>query len=181
MKEIVHNRDLSIRTYDCGDQVILIEGRLIDHRYRWDKRGGSNTPRPVHDMVVRLKVRGPEMIIEEAEAQMPLHPREGCEEVIPWIKKLEGMKIATGFTLKVKELIGDTKGCAHLTSLVIAMGPAAVQGYWAAYGIDSSRLSLNKEAIRKVVNTCYLWRGDGPLVKKLLEAIEPPLTSDFKK
>lgn len=170
--ELVHNRELSIKTYDCGDNIILIEGRLKDYRYRPKPMEGSDSPRLVHDMVVRLKVRGPEMLIEEVEAEMPRHPREGCEEVIPWLRKLEGMRIATGFTMKVKELIGNSNGCAHLTSLVIAMGPAAVQGYWAAYGLDSSKLSIKDEAVRKVINTCYLWREDGPLVKRLLEEME---------
>ena len=38
--------------------------------------------------------------------------------------------------MKVKKAIGRAKGCAHLTSLVIAMGESAVQGYWAAYGAE---------------------------------------------
>ena len=109
------------------------------------------------------------MLIEEAEAEMPHHPREDCTVVIPWIRNLEGMRIATGFTMKVKETIGETKGCAHITSLVIGMGPSAVQGYWAAYGVEREKLSLNTEAVTKILNTCYLWREEGPLIRGLQE------------
>ena len=173
MKELVQNRDLSIRTYDLGDHRILIEGFLTDHRYRpRGDEGSEEAGRLVHDMIVRLRVRGPSLLIEEATAEMPHHPREECPEVLPWIRRLEGMMIATGFTMKVKEIIGETKGCSHLTSLVIAMGPAAVQGYWAAYGVESSRMSLGEEAVRKVINTCYLWREDGPLVERLRRALK---------
>jgi len=120
-------------------------------------------------MVIRLKVKGPDMFIEQAEATMPHHPREECPVVLPWIRKLEGLRMAQGFSMKVKKVIGGTKGCAHLTSLVIAMGPSAVQGYWAAYGVERERMSLHEQAIKNVINTCYLWREDGPLVKELEE------------
>ncbi len=167
MKELVQNRELSMRTYDLGDHIILIEGFLTDHRYRSSPNENPEGGRLVHDMIVRLKVRGPGMLIEEAEAEMPHHPREECLEVLPWIKRIEGLRIATGFTIKVKEIIGDTKGCAHLTSLVIAMGPVAIQGYWSAYGVERTRRAIKDEAVKKVINTCYLWREDGPMVRRL--------------
>ena len=170
MKELVHHREHSIRTYDLGDQRILVEGSLIDHRYRPKHHEPREPPRLVHDMIVRLQIKGPEMRIDKAEATMPHHPREECTVVLPWIKNLEGLTITTGFTLKVKEIIGDTKGCAHLTSLVIAMGPCAVQGYWAAYGVEREKISLEDEAVKNIINTCYLWREDGPIIRAIQEA-----------
>lgn len=167
MKELVHGRDLSFRTYDLGDGRVLVEGRLQDQRHRPRKGEVFQGSFLVHHMVVRLVVRGPEMRIEALEAEMPRHPREGCAEVLPWTQRLVGIRITRGFTRKVKELIGDTKGCAHLTSLIIAMGPAAVQGYWAAYGVDSKELTAEDPRVRMVTNTCYLWREDGPLLNAL--------------
>ena len=167
MKKLVHKRDIAIQTYDLGDHCILIEGNLVDHRYGSRKDETREESELVHDMIVRLKVRGPGMLIEEAEAEMPHHPREECKVVIPWIRNLEGVRIAKGFTAKVKEIIGNTKGCAHLASLVISMGPSAVQGYWAAYGVEREEISIEDEAVRKVINTCYVWREDGPLVTGL--------------
>ena len=167
MKQLVHNRDYSVQTYDLGDHRILIEGTLTDHRYQNGQSKDAGEPRLIHDMIVRLTVKGPEMLIEKAEADMPYHPREDCIEVLPWIRDLEGMRVATGFTMRAKETIGEVKGCAHITSLVIAMAPAAVQGYFSAYGGARQRRSLNEEALKKVVNTCYLWREDGPLMKSI--------------
>ena len=169
MKELVHNREFSIRTYDLGDHRMLMEGHLLDHRYRPMPNETSEMPKIVHDMIIRLRIKGPEMLIEEAEAQMPHHPREECTVVLPWIRNLEGLRIAKGFTAKVKEIIGNTKGCAHLTSLVISMGPSAVQGYWAAYAVEREEISIKDEGVRKVINTCYVWREDGPLVSGLRE------------
>ena len=59
--------------------------------------------------------------------------------VLPWIRNLEGLEIAPGYSMKVKKVFGGTKGCAHLTSLIIAMGESAVQGYWSAYFVEREK------------------------------------------
>lgn len=87
MKGLVHDRKISIRTFDLGDHYILVKGSLIDHRYRPRDNGSSEEPRLVHHMVIRLKVKGPGMLIEEAGATMPRHPRKQCPVVLPWISR----------------------------------------------------------------------------------------------
>jgi hypothetical protein len=169
MEKLVHTREISIRTSDLGDHDILVEGSLIDHRYQPGQIETSGKPELVHHMVIRLRVKGPLMLIEQAEATMPHHPREECPEVLPWIRNLEGLRIAPGYSIKVKKVIGSTKGCAHLTSLVIAMGESAVQGYWAAY--ERGRTGIREETIKKFINTCHLWKEDGPIVKRLRETM----------
>src|SRR3990170_7580964 len=112
MKKLVHTREISMRTSDLGDHYILVEGTLIDHRYQPGPNEASEEPDLVHRMVIRLKVKGPGMLIEQAEATMPHHPRDECPEVLPWIRNLEGLRITQGFSMKVKKVIGGTKGCA---------------------------------------------------------------------
>ncbi len=109
------------------------------------------------------------MVITHAEAKMPHHPREECPDVLPWIRNLEGLEIAPGYTMKVKRVIGGVKGCAHLTSLVIAMGESAVQGYWAAYGAEKEKAGLPEQTIKKFINTCHLWKEDGPILREFRE------------
>ena len=169
MKELVHNREISIRTFDLGNHSILVKGSLIDRQLREWPNEVRKKPKIIHDMVIQIKVKGPEMLIEQAEATMPHHPREECLVVLPWIRNLEGLTITQGYSLKVKKTIGGAKGCAHLMSLVTAMGPSAVQGYWAAYGVEEEKVTLRLQAVRNIVNTCYLWRKDGPRVKDLLK------------
>jgi hypothetical protein len=172
MKKLVHTREISMRTSDLGDHHILVEGNLIDHRYRPNPTEASEESELVHHMVIRLKVKGPRMLIEQAEATMPHHPREECPEVLPWIRNLEGLDITPGYSMRVKRVIGGTKGCAHLTSLVIAMGESAVQGYWSAYGAESERAGLREQTIKKFIDTCHLWKEDGPIIKGLRETLE---------
>jgi hypothetical protein len=172
MKKLVHTREISMRTSDLGDHYILVEGNLIDHRYGAGQKNASDESELVHHMVIQLKVKGPRMLIEKAEATMLHHPREECPEMLPWIRNLEGLEIAPGYSMKVKKAIGGTKGCAHLTSLVIAMGESAVQGYWAAYDADRKKTGLREQTIKKIINTCHLWKEDGPIVKGLRETSE---------
>jgi hypothetical protein len=172
MKKLVHTRQISIQTSDLGDHYILVEGSLIDHGYRARRSEVAEESELVHHMVIQLKVKGPGMVIEQAEATMPHHPREECPEVLPWMRKLEGMEIAPGYSMKVKKLIGGVKGCAHLTSLVIAMGESAVQGYWTAYVAETRKKGLPDQTIKKFINTCHLWKEDGPIVKELRKTSE---------
>ena len=172
MERLVHNREISIKTSDLGEHYILVEGSLIDHRYPPRRNEISQESELVHHMVIRLEVKGPEMLIERADASMPHHPREECPEVLPWIRNLQGLRIVPGYSMRVKKVIGGTKGCAHLTSLVISMGESAVQGYWAAYGAESRRKGLSDQMIKKFINTCHLWKPDGPIVKGLRQTLE---------
>jgi hypothetical protein len=179
MEKLVHTREISMRTSDLGDHYILVEGSLIDHRYRSRQNEASEESELVHHMVIRLKVKGPGMLIEQAEATMPHHPRDECPAMLPWIRNLEGLKIAPGYSMKVKRVIGGTKGCAHLTSLVIAMGESAVQGYWGAYGAErGGRMGLREQTIKKFINTCHLWKENGPIVKELREDSESQDSSE---
>jgi hypothetical protein len=172
MKKLVHTREISMRTFNLGGHYIVVEGGLIDHRYQSRQSKALKRPELVHHMVVRLKVKGPGMLIEQAEAKMPHHPREECPEMLPWIRNLEGLEIAPGYSMKVKKVIGGTKGCAHLTSLIIAMGESAVQGYWSAYGMERRKMGLREQTIKKFINTCHLWKEDGPIVKEIRENLK---------
>jgi hypothetical protein len=169
MKKLVHTREISMRTSDLGNHTILVEGSLIDHRYLARRSEVAEKPELVHHMTIQLKVKGPRMLIEQAGASMPHHPRKECTEVLPWIRKLEGLEIAPGYSVKVKRIVGGVRGCAHLTSLVISMGESAVQGYWTAYVEETRETGLPEQTIKKFINTCHLWKEDGPIVKELRE------------
>ena len=103
MKKLVHTRDISMRTADLGNHYVLVEGSLIDQQYQSGHAKTSERSELVHHMVIRLKIKGPGMQIEQAEATMPHHPRKECPEVLPWIRNLEGLEIAPGYRLEGKE------------------------------------------------------------------------------
>jgi hypothetical protein len=169
--KLVHTRNIEIHAYDLGENRVLIEGKLADTRPSQSSPGESRSePAIIHDLIARIWVQGPDLTISAAEAVMDQIPREMCPEVLPGIQKLVGLKIVTGFTQKVKDLIGDVKGCSHLTNLFLILGPVAVQGYWAAYGRRAGARSLDNPAFSRVLDSCHVWRSDGPYVRSVIAA-----------
>ncbi len=170
---LVQNRSIEINTYDLGNHQVRVEGKLADRRYPPKPAESEGEPKVIHDLVARIWVQGPDLTICKVEAEMPRIPMNMCPEVLPLAQKLVGLKIITGFSQKVKDLIGGAEGCSHLTHLFVNLGPLAVQGYFAAYGRAAGK-SLGPPALSRLVDSCYLWRKDGPLVRSLTA---PPSTT----
>ncbi len=170
--KLVHTRKIEINTFDLGNHRVLVEGELEDTRRPPSSAEESETgPFLVHHLVARIWVQGPDLTISAVDAGMKRIPRQECPEVLPAVQKLVGLKIITGFTQKVKDLIGNVKGCSHLTNLFLTLGPVAVQGYWAAYGRRPEARSLDNPAISRVIDSCHVWRKDGPYVQSLIAAM----------
>lgn len=170
---LAHTRKIEIDTFDLGDHLVLVEGKLADTRIpNLPPDAPESRPVLIHHLIARLWVKGPDLTISAVEAEMPTIPREMCPQILPAVQKLVGLKIITGFTQKVKEMIGDVKGCSHLTNLFLTLGPVAVQGYFAAYGRRSGVRSLDNPAVSRVIDSCHVWRRDGPYVKSLAAALE---------
>lgn len=158
----IHTRKVEINAFDLGDHQILVEGELLDTR----------PVGPIHHLFARIRVQGPDLTITQVNAEMKRIPREGCPEALPAVQKLSGLRIISGYTQRVKDLIGDVKGCSHLTSLFLSMGPVAVQGYFAAYGRKGATRTPDNPAFARVLNSCHVWREDGPYVQSLIAALK---------
>lgn len=169
-----HTRSLEINTYSIEPDAAIVEGRLKDDCFvtRYTVGGQQRPPGTVHHMIVRMKIRGPGLIIEEIEAQMPEVPREDCRQTIGSVSVLRGMPIASGFTVKVKQILGGPKSCAHMVSLVLAMAPAAVQGVWSAVSTKPLDPSVYADRTTEfLIDTCWVWRKDGPLARSYLDQV----------
>ena len=174
--EKVHTRSITIATRPLDGDRILVEGELVDTRLTeyFLLSGEKKEPGVLHRMTVRLLCEGARLKILNAEAVMPGIPREECGGLAESVKSVIGLSISAGFTAKLKSAMGGVKGCYHLLSLINAMAPAAVQGYWS----NRARKPLTvrgisaKDAMKYLpLNSCYVWREDGPMVKQIVEEI----------
>lgn len=168
----LHNRNINISTYDYDDQHIIVEGELHDERlsisYNFNKE--KQLPGTVHHMIIRLLIQFPGFMIKDVEVEMPGIPRKECVETAKTLDIIKGMNISQGFTLKIKDILGGRKGCVHLTTLLLAMAPAAIQGFWAYLARkplkpDSSLRSMAPY----IIDTCMIWSSDGPLAAKMIK------------
>lgn len=171
----VHSRTISVTTYAYDTDAVALEGHLTDDRFvaTYSLFGDPRAAGIVHDMVVRMIVRGPRLVIEAVEAEMRTVPNPNCPEAIDSLSPLKGESITAGFTTKVQRLVGGSKGCAHLVALCRAMASAAIQG---AYSMVAQQRPENRKltmkSLKNVLDTCHLWRADGPMVQSLKQKIE---------
>lgn len=173
MGENVHHRNISITTHSCENGNIIIEGELVDNRLigTFSYQGEKSPPKLVHHLVIRLLINGQTFAIDDAEVEMPGIPREQCIETVNSLERIKGIRIVQGFTLKIKEMFIGGKGCAHLIELLLAMAPAAVQGFWTARSQKPIPKDMSSMAVSFLTDTCWVWRKEGPSIRQLLDEI----------
>ncbi|MCP4349350.1 MAG: DUF2889 domain-containing protein [Desulfobacterales bacterium] len=168
----IHTRDIQIATYSCDDGYVIVEGILTDEHLIpvHSARKGKTPPDVIHHMVLRLLIQIPSLVIKDVEVELLKVPHEECPDTISSLDRIKGMKVAPGFTAQVKKVLGGTKGCAHLTALLLAMAPAVVQGSWIHITRKPPEKDFSSGLVEKfLVGTCHVWRKDGPLTKKVLK------------
>lgn len=173
--EQIHNRNINISTFDCKKGGIIVEGELKDNRLKsYHKISGEKAlPGVVHHMIIRMHVLGAGLAIKDIEAEMPEVPRDECRETINSLNIVKGMNISPGFTVRVKTVLGGPTGCSHLAALLLAMAPAAVQGYWAHYARKPLPDEFSTDLMNQyLIDTCWVWRREGKFAQELLERAE---------
>lgn len=168
MKEQVQRRDLKITTYKTDNKSIIVEGTLLDNRLirTYHYSGAQREPGTVHHMIVRILV-DETLVIREVETEIATHPHQDCPQTIESMQKIKGLKLTSGFTMKIKELFGRGKGCSHLSALCIAMASAAIQGFWTAIATDPVPMESVESAKSVLADTCWVWRKDGEAINSI--------------
>ena len=167
--EKIHNRNLNISSYIVDDEHILITGEFKERNLItvYEKSGETIEPNVFHHMQIQLLVKISELKIVDIHTKIPGAPHDDlCREMENSFDKIKGLNIAPGFTSKVKKIAGGIKGCVHLTTLLLSMAPAALQGYWIFEARNKNRTENSEFDIGEyLIDTCWAWRKDGPLVK----------------
>ena len=128
-RQPLHHRNIQIRGYKRDDGLFDIEGHLVDTKSVDFKlaAGVRLKGEPIHEMWLRITVDR-NLVITDAAAATDAMPYEGeCDAITPDYRKLIGLAIRPGYTQKVKELFGGTRGCTHITELCGAIATTAFQ------------------------------------------------------
>ncbi len=179
---VLHNREYRVQAYRLADDRILLQGAVRDqkppHLYlREDPR-----PLTIHHMQVSLEIGFPSLEILGVNTEFETYPEQGCPTIIDRYHELIGLSIARGFTHRVRDLFGGPRGCTHTTALLLAMAPVAMQCFWSMRSASAIAHDLpdpmthfdpDDQTWRGIVNTCHVWREDGPIVAER-EAGVPP-------
>jgi len=145
-------------------QHLVAHGTLIDDREVsfLPFHGETSSPGVFHTIEATLTVELETLAIHDISVSFQTYPKENCSKIARVYESLKGLRITSGFTRKVLERTGGEKGCAHLTHLIISMGPAIIQGAYTAL----SHLSFMGEGEEGNVEeqmghffegTCHIW------------------------
>lgn len=172
--EKIHTRNMEIATYEGGDGLVIVEGRLRDDRLvpTYHISGEKRPPQNIHHMIVRMGIDCASLSIRGVEVDMPGTPQNECRQTAESLQQLNGIRIVPGFTSRVKKVLGGRQGCLHLTTLVLAMAPAILQGFWAFKSRTPDIGKISPELIeRYLLDTCWVWRKEGPLAAQLFTTL----------
>jgi len=177
----IHNRTYQTEAFAEDDGRLRVVGRLTDVK-PLGLGPEDGEPLVAHDMTLELLIGIPSFEIVGVTAEMHTHPYPLCTHILPDYQALVGLSVARGFTHEVRRLYGGPKGCSHLTALLQAMGPVAVQASWSLVNLDvplaeqatgAGRLddADRERRVRMNTNTCHVWREGG-------EHLDAVLTGD---
>jgi len=163
----LHTRTISCEGYEREDGLFEIEARIIDQKtydtedpYRGKRAAGMH----VHDMQVRLTLdRG--FVVRAIEVATNDAPYDVCPSVAPGYQKLVGARVGGGWRKAVTEAVGRTKGCTHISELLMPVATVAFQtmGNWKAERQKPGE-KMEKPGF---IDGCKAWASDGPVVERM--------------
>ena len=162
----LHTRTISCEGYERDDGLYDIEARIVDTKtYAVEEpfRGHRAAGAPVHDMQLRLTLDR-SMTVRAIEVTTNHAPYDVCPSVAPGYQGLVGAKVGGGWRKAVTEAVGRTKGCTHITELLMPAATVAFQtmGSWKPQTDPSA--SREKPLF---IDGCKAWASDGPVVQKM--------------
>lgn len=168
-RKLAHTRVVTCTGHEREDGLWDIEGQIVDTKpfpIPNKDRGGAIPPgEPLHGMRVRLTI-DKEMLVHDAECSIDFAPFHYCDHTASVVPKLVGLRIASGWTQKTKELMKGTKGCTHILEL---LGPIATTAYQTIVTAENQYDPATSHEIKEppqFLNKCYALATDGPVVQE---------------
>jgi len=173
-RRLIHERHIACQSYLRPDGLWDIEGRLADtktHPVVLAEGRTVEAGQTYHGMMVRITLDD-EFTIHDVAVSMPQVPTSECRGAAPAYDQLIGLCIGPGFTRRVKVMFGGTKGCVHLTDLLLPIATTAFQTIPMARAMVAPRNAHDTEAYARaaagLVDTCHALRVSGPIALALL-------------
>jgi len=176
-RQQIHTRNISLSTYPHTGSQVLVHGKLKDKRYIpvFDLTGKLKNPGTIHNMSVTFLIDPNPLTIIKAEAQMVTVPMPECRATMDLVDLLNGVKIESGFSSQIQQIMGGNRGCTHLCGLVKAMGQEIVQGWLTQKRSEETPIPVSLDDIKEkqfLLDSCRLWKKDGPKMQELTKAMK---------
>ena len=169
-RALSHTRRIVLHGYQREDGLFDVEAQLTDtktYAFATEDRGVIEPGEALHGMSMRLTLDDT-MLITHVEAQTDYSPYGICPQATPSFARLVGLRIGRGFLRAAAERVGGTQGCTHLRELLQQMATVAFQTLYPvlAKRAQSGPGQAGAGEAPSLVNTCYAYRDDGPVVRR---------------
>lgn len=164
-RQLKHRRNIDVQIYSRGNGLWEVDARITDVRARETRMASGMLPAgaPIHEMLLRLVV-DERLNVVEAGAETLAMPYPGdCNDYGDVYGRLVGLNLMRGFRHAVKERLGGTQGCTHITELTQVLPTAVVQAF-AGEVLDTTGDSADSTQPFQI-DRCHALRADGPAVK----------------
>jgi Protein of unknown function (DUF2889) len=174
----VHTRSISADVYARDDGLWDVEAELIDTKGRDFKlaTGLRKQGEPIHHMRVTITIDERFNVLEAKGESLRVPYMGQCEAIEPAYGQLVGLNLLKGFRHAVRERLGGTRGCTHMTELTNVLPTAAVQ----AFAGEVLRTGDDAQATQTMpwqLDRCHALRLDGPAVAQFYPRWSRPTTS----
>lgn len=178
-RQLKHTRAISIDAYVRDDGMWDLEAHLTDTKTRDIQLASGVRPsgEPIHDMHLTVTIDRAFNIIA-VHAVLAAVPYIGyCETIQPSYQALVGLNLMRNFRHEVRQRLGGTSGCTHMTELSAVLPTAAVQAF-AGEVVDPEAAPLHSHRKPFQLDRCHSLRTDGPAVREFYPAWYRPAGGD---
>ena len=177
-RRLIHTRQIVCRGFLRPDDLWDIEGRMEDRKTHGVTlvTGATVEPGPAYHGMIMTITLDDEFLIRELTVGMPHVPTGECRGAASAYQKLVGVCIGPGFSRRVKELFCGTRGCVHLSELLMPIATTAFQTIPMARALVAPRNAHDAgafaRAAERLVDTCYAMRAEGPVAQHIIKKSE---------
>lgn len=160
-----HTRRIDLNGYEREDGLWDIEAHLVDNRaYVFSNKFRGEVPPdvPVHDMWMRLTIDDT-LTIKAVAAHISHSPFPSCPQVTVNYEQLVGMRISSGWTDRVRGMMGQAGGCTHLYELLRPLATTAIQTIMPL----RKPAKIDPAKRPKLLDSCHGWRAGGEAIQEL--------------
>ncbi len=165
-RHLAHRRTLDVQVFSRADGLWEVDATLRDVKTRDTLLGNQNRPAgtPIHDMLLRLVV-DTQLNVLEAGSQSLWMPYPGrCDEHGDAYQQLVGLNLQRGFRMAVRERLGGTAGCTHLSELAEILPTAVIQAF-AGQVIDTKGQASDARRPFQI-DRCHALVSNGAVVRQ---------------
>lgn len=164
-RQLKHRRRFEVQVFARDDGLWEVDATLVDTKTRVAQMSDGPRPagQPIHDMLLRLVVTR-QLDIVDAGSDTRAMPYPGvCNEHGDAYRRLIGLNLLKDFRRAVRERLGGSQACTHLTELAQVLPTAVVQGF--AGEVIDTRGTGEGAAKPFQLDRCHALKSDGPAVR----------------